>query len=260
MSKNLAIYDAVRQVPAEAQKPIKAGRLKGMTDINPMWRIKTLTEQFGMCGRGWKYTIDDSQLIEGANGEIVAIIEISLYTHDGSSWSDPIPGTGGSKFVAKETAGMHTNDECYKMALTDALSVACKALGVGADIYWQADSSKYNGNSEPAEAPVTSKDAEKAFGGKAQVEVPAEKNPPAGKKTYDASGDDRVISEAQHKRMFAIAKGNKALMEEVATDAGFEKTNQVTRNVYEDVCAEIEERLKNPPEAQATIKDDDVPF
>lgn len=26
------------------------------------------------------------------------------------------------------------------MALTDAISVACKALGVGADIYWSADS------------------------------------------------------------------------------------------------------------------------
>ena len=29
---------------------------------------------------------------------------------------------------------MYTSDECYKMALTDALSVACKALGVAADV------------------------------------------------------------------------------------------------------------------------------
>jgi len=29
---NLAIYNKVRKVPQEAQKPIKGGRLKGMTD------------------------------------------------------------------------------------------------------------------------------------------------------------------------------------------------------------------------------------
>lgn len=35
------------------------------------------------------------------------------------------------------------------MALTDALSVACKALGVAADVYWQADKTKYTNNTEP---------------------------------------------------------------------------------------------------------------
>lgn len=49
---NLDIYNVVRSVPSEAQKPILAGRLKGMTDVNPMWRIKTLTELFGACGFG----------------------------------------------------------------------------------------------------------------------------------------------------------------------------------------------------------------
>jgi hypothetical protein len=32
----------VRVVPNEAKKEIKGGRLSGFTDINPMWRIKTL--------------------------------------------------------------------------------------------------------------------------------------------------------------------------------------------------------------------------
>ena len=41
---NLDIYEKVRSVPQNAQKEIKAGRLKGMTDINPMWRIQKLTE------------------------------------------------------------------------------------------------------------------------------------------------------------------------------------------------------------------------
>ena len=46
--------------------------------------------------------------------------------------------------VASETKGLYVNDECYKMALTDAISVACKALGMGADVYWNKDTTKYN--------------------------------------------------------------------------------------------------------------------
>lgn len=38
--ENLEIYNRCREVPKEAQKAIAAGRLKGKTDINPMWRIK----------------------------------------------------------------------------------------------------------------------------------------------------------------------------------------------------------------------------
>lgn len=40
------------------------------------------------------------------------------------------------------------------MALTDAISVACKALGFGADVYWDADKSKYDKPENKQEAPV----------------------------------------------------------------------------------------------------------
>lgn len=152
---NLAIYEAVRVVPAEAQKEIKGGRLKGKTDINPMWRIKKLTEEFGPCGTGWYYTIDRQWLEPGSGGEIAAFCDISLFIADPESgeWSMAIPGTGGSMFVAKETGGLYVSDECYKMALTDALSVACKALGMGADVYWDKDSTKYTGKTEKDEKP-----------------------------------------------------------------------------------------------------------
>lgn len=146
--ENLEIYEAVRTVPQNAQKIIGAGRLKGMTDINPMWRIKTLTEQFGPCGFGWKYIITDKHMEAGAGGEMAAFVDIDLYIKVNGEWSDPIPGTGGSSFVASERTGLHTSDECYKMALTDAISVACKCLGMGADIYWDKDKTKYTNPSE----------------------------------------------------------------------------------------------------------------
>lgn len=143
---NLKIYNTVREVPPEAKKNIGGGRLKGMTDINPMWRIKKLTEVFGVCGIGWKYEIVD-RWIETAmsKDEITANVIINLYIKgENGEWSEPIPGIGGSMLVASETKGLYVNDECYKMALTDAISVACKALGMGADVYWNKDTTKYN--------------------------------------------------------------------------------------------------------------------
>ena len=98
MNTNLGLYNKVRQVPIEAKKPIQGGRLKGMTDINPMWRIKTLTEQFGPCGKGWYYEITNKEIVEGANGEKVAFLDLNLYVNygdgHGEEWSKPIPGTG----------------------------------------------------------------------------------------------------------------------------------------------------------------------
>ena len=150
---NMDIYNALRVVPDSAKKQIIAGRLKGMTDINPMWRIRALTEKFGPCGFGWKYTIDRQWTEIGSDGQVSAFCNISLYVKVNGEWSDAIPGTGGSAFIANERNGAYTSDECYKMAQTDALSVAFKALGGGADVYWDKDETKYSANQAPASVP-----------------------------------------------------------------------------------------------------------
>lgn len=133
----------VKKVPDEAQKRIEGGRLSGMTDIKPMWRIEKLTEVFGPCGLGWYTTMRNKEIIDGANGEKIAVVDINLFVNykkpcglGEDLWSEPIEGTGGSSFIANERNGLYTSDECFKMAYTDALSVACKSLGMGAEIYW----------------------------------------------------------------------------------------------------------------------------
>lgn len=150
---NMKIYEAIRNVPEEAKKTISAGRLKGMTDINPMWRIKVLTEQFGVCGIGWYFECT-KQWIEEVGEERVACVNINLYIKVDGEWSKPIFGTGGSKLSTKEKSGVYVSDECYKMATTDAISVACKSLGMGADVYWDKDRTKYS--------PVTQEQKEEA--------------------------------------------------------------------------------------------------
>ena len=143
--ENLELYERARAVPEEAKKSISAGRLKGMTDINPMWRIKRLTEMFGPCGIGWWYEVTDKRIVDDEQTkQRAAFVDILLYYVVDGKESRGIPGTGGASFVSQERNGPYLSDECFKMALTDAISVAAKALGVGADVYFQADRSKYS--------------------------------------------------------------------------------------------------------------------
>ena len=149
MNDNMRIYESTRSVPAEAKKPIPGGRLKGYTNINPMWRIKTMTEQFGICGIGWKVELTKQWLDPYATGETAAFCNVNLFIKVDGEWSEPIPGTGGAMYVVKEKSGMYVDDEAFKKAETDAISVACKMLGIGADVYWAEDRTKYDTPEEP---------------------------------------------------------------------------------------------------------------
>jgi LysM repeat protein len=139
----ISIYDGLSQPPDTALKTIAGGRLKGMTDINPQWRIRALTEQFGLCGLGWKWEIAKLWMEPATDGQIAAFAQVHLFIKYGDEWSSPIPGIGGSMFVAKESSGLRPSDEAYKMAITDALSTAAKMVGVAANIYAGLSDSKY---------------------------------------------------------------------------------------------------------------------
>lgn len=139
---SLELWDKVKQPPPTALRTIEAGRLKGKSDINPQWRYQVMTEHFGMCGVGWKYDVEVWNE-PAPDGQVFAFAKVNLSVLCAGEWSEPIPGIGGSMLVSKEQAGLHASDEGYKMAITDALSVAMKMLGVGANIYLGLSDSKY---------------------------------------------------------------------------------------------------------------------
>ena len=182
MENNMDIWNKVKTPPAAALKTITGGRLSGMTDIKPQWRYQVLTDVFGPCGVGWYYEISRRWLEEGSGNQIIAFVEINLYVKypdepPEEEWSKPIPGTGGSMLVVNEKAGPHTSDEAYKMATTDALSVAAKMIGVAADIY---------------------------SGGKGGSKYDNQERPPAptsGKKEFK-----KALSDGQRKKLWAMAK------------------------------------------------------
>lgn len=223
MEKNLAIYNAVRQVPAEAKKVIGAGRLKGFTDINPMWRIKKLTEQFGTSGIGWYTEIVSTWLEDGNAGTKTAHAHIKLYIKVDGEWSKPIEGIGGAAYITNEKQGAYVSDECYKMAYTDALSVACKALGIGADVYYEKDCTKYTKDEQP----------------QAQV---AQAAPPKRKVINDRTLDDRNQCERMISKLEEAYRKNPELFTpiEYLRQEGFEFEDHADRRVHDIWMQHIE--------------------
>ena len=149
---NLELYNRVRSVPENALKKIEAGRLKGKSDINPMWRIQCLTREFGPAGFGFTINVSKEWTEVCENGETAVFVDVELCVKKDGEWSKPIHGTGGNKLVSLEKKWengeqiitQYLDDDAYKKAYTDAISVACKALGIGADVYWEADKTKYD--------------------------------------------------------------------------------------------------------------------
>lgn len=153
---NLSVYNALRNVPTEAQKEFNNGRFKG-TDINPMWRIKVLTEMFGMCGVGWYWS--EPQFTREDSGDTATIhCKVALYIKTNDGWSQPIWGVGGNTLTSTTKDGrLTTTDEAYKMAFTDACSIAAKQVGCGADIWYAKDNDRTKYTTAKAEAKTETK-------------------------------------------------------------------------------------------------------
>ena len=208
--KAIDIYESLARPPKDALREIQAGKLKGKTDINPQWRYKAMTEKFGLVGIGWKYEVQKLWTEAGAGNEKLAFAQVAVFVKDGDAWSEPIVGIGGSKLVQFEKGAAVSNDEGYKMAVTDAFSTALKMLGVAADIYagrW--DGTKYD--DEPATlpqppAPPKKQPAKFAFEPKGGETSPAEKNELGGLLSTKYPDGGAVFSKAEAKKYSDMRK------------------------------------------------------
>lgn len=174
MENAIKIYESLARPPKEALRTITGGKLNGKTDINPQWRYKAMTEKFGLVGLGWKYDVQKLWTERGAGNEMLAFAQVAVFVKDGDVWSEPIVGIGGSKLVNTEKGASVSNDEGYKMAVTDAFSTALKMLGVAADIYaglW--DGSKYKDIPQTQSKQTAPKEKPKLKGGDSTPEESA---------------------------------------------------------------------------------------
>lgn len=216
--KALEIYESLARPPAEALRQIQGGKLNGKTDINPQWRYKAMTEKFGLVGIGWKYEVQKLWFEAGAGSEKLAFAQVAVFVKDGDTWSEPIVGIGGSKLVQFEKGAAVSNDEGYKMAVTDAFSTALKMLGVAADIYankW--DGSKYKDEPEtppqqpapqraPAPQPPKKQPAKFAFEPKGGETTPEEKKELGSLLSTKYPDGGAVFSKAEAKKYSDMRK------------------------------------------------------
>ena len=256
--KAIDIYESLARPPKDALREIQAGKLKGKTDINPQWRYKAMTEKFGLVGIGWKYEVQKLWTEAGAGNEKLAFAQVAVFVKDGDAWSEPIVGIGGSKLVQFEKGAAVSNDEGYKMAVTDAFSTALKMLGVAADIYagrW--DGTKYN--DEPATlpqppAPPKKQPAKFAFEPKGGETTPAEKNELGVLLSTKYPDGGAVFSKAEAKKYSDMRKDYTAreVIETIQRDlnARLNPTSQM-QTAGDVMRAQAQQAQQLPPQVEA---------
>ncbi len=181
------IFDTAKRPPNEALKPIDAGKLKGYTEINPLWRYEIMTQLFGLYGDGWKIEIVDNQIkpVEATKEEIL-FTSILLYTRNRvtGKWNAPAPATGSAYLIVKDRNGIHGNENAYASAQTDAIGKACKFFGIGYDVYlnkknnqnqWQGR----NNYNNPANYSTYNYNQQNNYNSKPQAAAPAPAAKPA---------------------------------------------------------------------------------
>ena len=243
--ENMELYNKVKTPPDGATKPIKGGNLKGYTEISPQWRIQAMTENFGPCGVGWWYEITEEKTFNCPDGKIMLFLEVALYYVDPESGqrSEPVYGWGGDFIIDKNKNGLVANDEAYKMAETDALGNAMKALGIGADVYMgkmdNKDDSDKSGNYEGSKYSKENYSERRESGPAPKQQQPAAQT--SGEERRNEHGE-LLITVAQQKRMFALSKGNAEIVKNVLMNYGYVKSSaDVTRHDYNKICEEIQE-------------------
>jgi hypothetical protein len=221
MSDNKTIWDALKTPPREAMKGIEAGRLRGKTDISPMWRYEAMTEHFGPVGFGWKFSVINVQFHNGSDGQQACFVDIILHVKHGGEWSEGIPGNGGSMFVANEKNGVYTDDDAVKKATTDALSSAMKMLGVAAEVYAGrlSHDSKYTAPPPKPQAPAPPK---------SQAPAPPAPKPKPALTPEHPKWADAVHAVASGSYTVAVVKQKYAL--EGKNEVLFENAVQVAKN------------------------------
>lgn len=225
----LKIYKSLSQPPKSALREIKDGDLKGKTDINPQWRYEAMTEKFGLVGLGWKYEIQKLWTEQGGREEVLCFAQVAVFIRDPDTkeWSDPIVGIGGSRLVNNfKNAGIKSNDEGYKMAVTDAFSTSLKMLGVAADIYagrW--DGSKYKDEPQDKTEPAH--------------QQPVEQQQPAG-------GPDNPIQHTQINNLLCskYPDGKKLFNQKECQGIAVLRMSKTAVEVINLLKAEVEEKQK----------------
>ncbi len=167
---NLKTWESLAKTDPAYMKSIGGGPLgaAGFSSIDPMWRWQRLTEEYGPCGEGWRYSVAQHGVEDG-----IVWVLVELFAGRGTPGGEKkgpdgtmtyFSGVGPKPIPAFGAAAISKHkDESWKCALTDALGKAASMLGLCADVYLgEHDGDKYTATAKPKGAgeAVTPREAE----------------------------------------------------------------------------------------------------
>ncbi len=141
---NTAMWNRLEPTDPKYTKSFDRGGFKG-TATNGTYILKRLTEEFGPCGTGWRFVLDDEQIIDGHTLDVASGDKAKLhivrghleYRTDpkGGGWYATSPQYGQTMLVGKNKNGLFTDEEAPKKSITDCISKCAVLLGIAADVH-----------------------------------------------------------------------------------------------------------------------------
>lgn len=131
---NLDIWESVCTTDKAYTK--RVNQRGGYTDINPMYRFRVMTEQFGPIGSGWGYEVLD-QGIEWAHTNNEEQSPKALHWCRLRVWvvTEDDKGSWEHMGATEIYSNGKWDEDAHKKSVTDALGKALSVLGVCADVY-----------------------------------------------------------------------------------------------------------------------------
>lgn len=252
---NLAMWNRLMPTNPKYTKAFDRGGFKG-TATNGTYIVQRLTEEFGPCGIGWRFVIEDDRVQEGhtlKNGDKAKLHIVRGHLDyradtdmacEVDGWFSTSPQFGQTMLVGENKYGTFTDEEAPKKSITDAISKCAVLLGIAADVHLGLfDDSKYVNDrkrEEAAEVPFPT--AEKTV---LDRQTPAEDIPRATAAPDAPQENDLTIA----RQVFSLVKSVCEKAEDVAEINDCLKHNKASLAVLERASKVNYDGLKDIVEA-----------
>ena len=134
MTDNMELWNKVFETDPAYTKPVTFGRK--FTAIDPMYQIRSATEQFGVAGKGWGWKVNQVQFLP--NDTVAVLVELWAGSPDNfvQQWGQCGLYTNNDKSI--------DDKDCMKKATTDGITKCLSYLGFNADVFMgRFDDNKY---------------------------------------------------------------------------------------------------------------------
>lgn len=172
---------------------------------------------------------------------------VSIYDKDKQMW------------IHKEDTGTESNTEKEKGLASDSFKRACVNWGIGRELYtspkmiiwgnpeelkykeFSVKEIEYNEKREITLLVIVDEKGNVVFSTKGNV-VNSVKNDDVKVPVENSKkSEEKLITDAQRKRLFAISSGNNDVIRDVLQKYGYDKTEQIKMSEYNNICKEIED-------------------